>query len=151
MPDEYYALPLQFSDILKKQQLKKVDVFDSICFNIRLILRSHFGENRFDYSYGCAVWERDFEIIQSNTDWCKELSSSIVLALNKHEKRLQNIKAETIISEEEFINTNGDNVTHRIKRKITVKIMGNFYRTNMPFERKEVLYISPLSIEEYNS
>ena len=100
------------------------------------------------YSYGCAIWERDFEVIDSNSLWSEQLSASIREALITHEKRLQNIKATTTIGEEEFITGKGENIIHRVKRKISVKIMGNFIQTNQEFTMTEVLYISPLSVEE---
>ena len=146
--DNYYGLPVRFSEVFKKKQLKRVNIYDSIGFNIRLILRSHFGENRFDYSYGCEVWERDFEIINSNSAWGEELAKSIRETLIKHEGRLINPKVEIKISEEEFKSNRGDDITHRVKRKIEVIVRGNFFKTNEPFRITEVLYISPLSIEE---
>lgn len=148
MPDEYYGLPLTFSDVLKKKQLEKVDIKKSIGFNVRLILRSHFGENRFDYSYGCAVWDRDFEVISSNSSWSEELSKSIRETLVNHEKRMQNVKVQVKIGEEEFITGKGENAIHRVKRKIEVVMGFNHYLTNEFYTLTEVLYISPLSIEE---
>ena len=148
MLDEYYGVPLRFSDIFKKKELGKVDVFQSIGFNVRLILRSHFGENRFDYSYGCAVWDRDFEVITSHSSWSEELSKSISETLINHEKRMQNVKVQVKIGEEEFITGTGENRIHRVKRKIEVFISFNYYLTNEFYTLREVLYISPLSVEE---
>jgi hypothetical protein len=146
--EKYYGLPIKFSDVFKKTQLKRVNIYESIGFNIRLILRSHFGENRFDYSYGCEVWERDFEVINSNSVWGEELSRSIRDTLTKHEKRLINPRVEIKISEEEFKSNSGESIMHRVKRKIEVIVRGNFFKTNEDFRITEVLYISPLSIEE---
>jgi phage baseplate assembly protein W len=145
---QYYGLPIKFSAVLNKQQLRRVDVMDSIGFNVRLILRSQFGENRFDSSYGCSVWERDFEIIESHPAWSQELSKSIRDTLLIHEKRMQNIQVEAQISEQEFKSGSGSSTFVRIKRKITVNISFNFYLTNERYTLVEVLYISPLSVEE---
>jgi phage baseplate assembly protein W len=151
MPDEiYYGLPLKFSDIFKKKELKKVNVFDSIIFNIRLILTSNFGENRFDRSFGCAIWEKDFEITYSDNVWKEELSASIRDTFSIHEKRLLNIKVEAQIGEQEFKTGKGATAIHRIKRKIDLRISGNFYLTGEEFRCREVLYISPLSVEQPN-
>jgi phage baseplate assembly protein W len=144
----HYGLPIKFSEILKKKQLRRVSFIESIGFNIRLILRSHYGENRFDYSYGCEVWERDFEVIANQSVWGEELARSIRETLIAHEKRILNTKVEVKISEEEFKSSKGDEVMLRVKRKIEVIIRGNMYNTNEPFRITEVLYISPLSIEE---
>lgn len=149
MAEQYYGLPLKFSDVFKKKELIRVDdVKQSIGFNVRLILRSHFGENRFDYSYGCSVWDRDFEVIDSHSAWSEELSQSIRDTLVLHEKRMQNIKVDTKISEQEFTSGTGNNIIHRVKRKITVIIYFNYYLTNEAWTLTEVLYISPLSVEE---
>ena len=126
--DEYYGLPLKFSDIFKKKELRQVSEFDSIGFNVRLILRSHYGENRFDYSYGCEVWERDFEVIENSSKWSKELSKSIRETLLKHEKRMQNTKVIVRISEEEFKADDKEESFFRVKRKIEVKIKFNLPR-----------------------
>ena len=151
MPEElYYGLPVKFSDLFKKKQLPKVIVFESIVFNIRLILWSHFGENRFDESYGCSVWDQDFEVVYSDNVWKEQLSISIRDTLTKHEKRLSNIRVEATIGEQEFKNSKGETIVHRVKRKIELKIQGNFYLTNELFTTREVLFISPLSIEQTN-
>ena len=146
--DEYYGLPLKFSDIFKKKELRQVSEFDSIGFNVRLILRSHYGENRFDYSYGCEVWERDFEVIENSSKWSEELSKSIRETLLKHEKRMQNTKVIVRISEEEFKADDKEESFFRVKRKIEVKIKYNYHLTGQEYELTEKLYISPLSIEE---
>lgn len=151
MAEDYYGLPIKFSDIFKKKQLRKVDIYESICFNIRLILTSHFGENRFDETYGCEVWERDFEIVVSDNFWKEQLSQSIQATISKHEKRLLNVKVQANVGEEEFKSGKGADTIVRVKRKIQLIIRGNLRTTNQPFQLREVLYISPLSIEQPDS
>lgn len=144
---KYYGLPIRFSDVFNKKELNRVDEFDSIGFNIRLILRSQFGDNRFDSSYGCEVWEKDFEVIDNNSTWSEELARSIKEVLTNHEKRMKEVRVSVKVGEEEFKSGNADSLIYRVKRKIEVKIGFNFYLTGVYMEYVEKLYISPLSIE----
>ncbi len=150
MADEYYGLPIRFSEVFKKQELPRVNIFESICFNIRLVLTTHFGENRFDYTYGCLVWEQDFENIFSDNQWAEQLAQSIRSTLSEHEKRLLNIRVRVSVGEEEFRTGKDATATFRVKKKIEAKVMGNFYKTNEEFSYTQVLYISPLSFEHAN-
>jgi len=143
---EYYQLPLQLNDLLKKNELKKCDLKLSIAQNIHLILTTHFGEYALDETYGCSVWENDFENIFSTNTWKEKISQSIKGTLSLHEQRLTNVQVKTEIGQEE-LTVNEQSHLHSIKRRLEIRVTGNYILTNEPFSFYERLFISPLSFD----
>ncbi len=141
---QYYSLPLLFTDLLKKNDLTKCrDLKESICQNIHLILTSHFGEYKQDPTYGCSIWENDFENIVSINLWKEQVGKSVKLVLINHERRLTNITVKTDISQEEITNSH----LKKLKKKVDVAVEANIAETNEPFYFKDSLFISPLSFD----
>jgi predicted component of type VI protein secretion system len=142
MENNFYTLPLALSDIIKKQRHKLCSLNESIAQNIYLLITTHFKEFRYDHTYGCSVWENDFEILP-NMMWKDDIKASIEKILGKHEKRLTNVKVKVDIEEFEF--QNKENI--RIKKKLGIKIEGTTMKTNEKFEFLEYIFISPFSLE----
>ena len=68
MPTKYYELPINFSSLMQKNnELAACDLKKSIAQNIYLIITSRFRENRFDDSYGCELWDMDFELVHNES------------------------------------------------------------------------------------
>jgi phage baseplate assembly protein W len=147
MPDLYYSPPLLLSNLLKKRELPRVDLYLSICHNLNMILITQYGENRFDPSYGCSIWDEDFENVYSNYLWQEKAQKDIAQTVSRHERRLSNIDVVAILSEESFPPTIS-NPAYRVKRRVDVKITGRMTLTNDLFTVSLPVYISPISTNE---
>lgn len=141
----YYQIPLNAEAILQKQQHAKCRLEDSIRQHIHLILKSHYGENRFDPHYGCYIWDKDFENIQSMTRWKDGLEDLVVKGLREYEKRLSNIAVSIRIDEPEITDPKTNRVTKPYKR-ISIEIRGTIQQTNQVLHHTELMFLSPLSL-----
>jgi phage baseplate assembly protein W len=144
MPGEYYSLPISFNDLIKKKDLEKCSLIHSVAQNMHLILTTQFDENRNDPTYGCSIWEEEFEVLLDVESWKERLNESIKKSLSQHEKRVTNIEVRVQITQEELIN-NSAGRDYRIKRKVDINIIGNLVKTNETCSFYEKFFIGPIS------
>lgn len=147
MPENYISPPLLFSQILGKKEIPRISIYDSISHNIHMILITEHGENRFDPSYGCTIWDEDFENVYSNNQWQEKINRDIKAILAVHEPRLTGIEVNSIISEESFLPTPG-NPGYRVKRRIDIQIRGRLTSTDEFYAFNKKLYVSPIYLDE---
>jgi hypothetical protein len=138
----FYSLPLRLDKIINKKSIPFCSLQESIAQNLYLLITSDFKELRFDHSYGCSIWEQDFEIL-ANIKWKDTLSNSLEETIRKHEERLKNSKVKVEIEEYKFLSKE----IVRIKRKLIIRIEGFTVRTNEKFEFMEQIFIAPFSLE----
>ncbi len=143
---ECYKIPVDFGAIIRKRMLPKCSFEDSIKQNILLILLTHFDEYHFDPTYGCSIWDQDFELLPSANDWRKRLQESIYTSLNSHERRLTQLKIAITIDELPFTHPE-DHKVRRIKKRIIVVINAKLKITNQDFLHKETVFFSPISLD----
>lgn len=145
--DRYYKFPINFSRLIQKGELGTCDMEKSVAQNIYLILTSEFGENRYDQSYGCSVWEHDFENIVAIHSWKDRMAQSVKQSLMSHENRLTNIIVRIDIGQEEFVGVRSQSI-NRIKKCVDITVSGTIVETNQPFTAyTQRLYISPFSFD----
>jgi phage baseplate assembly protein W len=145
---EYYKLPISFTDFFQKKELSKCDSLkESIGANIELLLKTSFGECAFDESFGCSIWENDFENIFSPNQWRDKIAQSLRKSITDHEPRLTNVQVSTNINMDEVQFQNGNSVVSRLKRRIDVRVQGNIVATNEPFDGIQKLFISPIALD----
>jgi len=142
MQKNYYELPLKPSNFYSKKEHNVCNIKESIAHYVHLINTSHFGECSFDDTFGCAIWEIDFDNLKSTNKLKSLIVDSLQESLKKHEKRLGNIKVEVKIKQEEILNNDAIN---RIKKRIDLKVNGKVKKTNEVFSYVEYFYIGPLS------
>ena len=110
-------------------------------------MTSEFGEYRFDESYGCSVWEHDFENIISINSWKDRMAQSVKQSLLFHENRLSNTMVRIDIGQEELAMQGKEHI-NRIKKCVDITVSGTIVETNQPFPPyKQRLYISPFSFD----
>ena len=144
---KYYELPVSFGDLIKKKRLPKNELYQSVEQHIYLIMITRFGEYRFDPSFGCSVWDYDFDILPKINAWKSEIEKSISELLVKLEPRLKEVVVKVSISLEEFKNFKIKKIV-RIKRKIGINVKGRLVTTNEVFERKDYeIFFSPISLD----
>ncbi|MEQ9440327.1 MAG: GPW/gp25 family protein [Cyclobacteriaceae bacterium] len=141
----YYQLPLQFSNLIGKKRHGLCTLEDSIRQHIHLIIKTHYHEYRFDPNYGCYIWDKDFDNIQSVSKWKDELEDLVLQSLNAYEKRLMNIHVTIKVDEPETIDPRTNQIIRHQKR-ITIQTLGTIKKTNQPLQHTEFMFFSPLSL-----
>ncbi len=140
--NKFYTIPLKANDLISKKNHPLCDINKSLASHIHLINTTYFGECRFDDTFGCSIWDIDFENLK-NLNFLKEnIKNSLYESLELHEKRLSKIKIFVEIKQEEIIEPK---ISNRIKKRVSMKIMGKIKKTNEHFSYFEQFYIGPLS------
>jgi phage baseplate assembly protein W len=146
--NRYYRFPIRFGDLTQRKELPTVDLITSIRQNVYLILTSEFGEYRYDVTYGCSIWDHDFENIVSIHSWKDHMAQSLKNAIVNHESRLSNVRVRIEIDQEERPIHKGDKSIARLKKCVDVHVTGNLKETNQTFNPPpQRLYISPFSFD----
>jgi phage baseplate assembly protein W len=149
MTGEYYSLPIQFKKITELKNFGKSDLQTSVAQMIHLTLVTSFGESRYNRQFGCLVWEFDFETIYNVSNWKEKVMRSVTDTLAASEKRLNNIQVTIEMSQEET----GKNDRERgakikaLRKRLDVRVTGNFQKTNEVFVFSEPIYVSPISFD----
>ena len=127
------------------RDLVTCELRSSIAQNINLIITSKYNEHRFDDTYGCEIWDMDFELILNESAWKDKVNKSVLQTVKKHEMRLDDIDSEINISEEEFVNKRTG--FKGIRKKVMITITAIVKETGQQFKFNSYLFLSPLSFE----
>ena len=138
---QYYKLPLSVDKIIKNEEAETCSIEQSVAQFVHLIATSHFGEYDFDKTFGCTIWNIDFDNLASTNKLRYAISESIVKSLTLHEKRLRNISADVKIIQDEF---RGE-ANNRVKKRIEINIKSIKRQTNETFTYLDRFYIAPLA------
>lgn len=141
----YYKIPFQLSALLEGNELTTCDLRDSISKNLELIIMTKFGEHRNDPSFGCEIWDLDFELIVSENKWEEKLRQSLLRSINSHEHRLSSVQLTVEIKEIEKFHMVKQYV--EIKKKVNIHLTGIMHKTGEPFSFSNGLFLSPLSVD----
>lgn len=141
----YYKLPLQLSQIMEGKDAPTCDLGASISKNIELIIMTRFGEHRSDPTFGCEIWDLDFELIVSQGFWEKKMRDSILQSVSRHESRLSNIEATVMLSDIERLNAIYK--YPEIRKKVEIRLKGFIKKTGEAFNFTAGLFLSPLSLD----
>jgi phage baseplate assembly protein W len=140
----YYKIPLQLATALSGNELPMVGLRQSITKNLELIITTRFGEHRHDPSFGCEIWNLDFEIIASESTWEEKLRQSLTRSIATHELRLSGIDIGVKISEVE--KQKNVKLTTEIKKRVDISLKGTIHKTGESFSFTTNLFLSPLSV-----
>ncbi len=139
---QYYKLPLSVHKIINNEEADTCSIEQSISRFIHLIATSHFGEFDFDETFGCTIWNIDFDNLTSTNKLRYTIAESITKTLVMHEKRLGRISVDVNIVQDEF---KGVKKNNRIKKRVDINIKGIKKQTNEAFSCIERFYIAPLA------
>lgn len=142
MISDYYKLPFQPITLMNKKEHPKCSLAESVAGLIHLTAVTSYGEYKHDESFGCEIWEHDFENISNAQIYREKLRSSIQKTIEKHEPRLTNLKVSIQIDQIDY-----RIIHHRIKSRIKLKIDANLTLTNEFFTYTDQFYIGPLSYD----
>jgi len=129
-------------------QGKELPVYDlgaSISKNIELIIMTRHGEHRSDPTFGCDIWDLDFELIVSQGHWEKKISSTLQQSISLHETRLAAVEVSVVLSDVEKYNLVFQ--YPEIRKKVEIRLKAVVKKTGEPFQFTAGLFISPLALD----
>ncbi len=116
----------------------------SVAQHLHLIITTSFGELPADENFGCSIWEHDFDNITSAHKIKEFIRESLQSSIEQYEKRLDNVRIDLLISQEELANSPQG---ARVKKKITVTITGLLRSTNEKFVYEDSFFTGPLAYQ----
>lgn len=142
MITDFYKLPFRPDRLIKKMEHPKCSLAESVAALIHLIAITNFGDYSHDPTFGCEIWEHDFENISNSQIFREKLRSSIQDTIEKHESRLTNIRVNIQIDQIDY-----RMIQRRIKSRIRLRVDATLAMTNEAFTYADQFYIGPLSYE----
>ncbi len=139
-----YKIPLQLSKVIEGQEVATCNLINSVTKILELIITTKFGEHRSDPSFGCEIWDLDFELIVSESLWGEKLRKSLIKSITTHEPRLSDIEITVAISD--FEKPNFSRQFTEIKKRVDIGIFGTIHKTGEDYSFKTNLFLSPLSV-----
>lgn len=145
MSNRYLKLPLTLATVMDGNELPTCNMVESIRSNLELIIITRFGEHRCDPSFGCEIWDLDFELIVSARLWEEKLRQSLLCSVTSHEHRLSNVEVNVQISDAEKLNLVKRFI--EIKKRVDILVSGVIQKTGEPFQFRTNMFLSPLSMD----
>lgn len=145
MSNRYLKLPLSLATVMDGNELPTCNMVESIRSNLELIIITRFGEHRCDPSFGCEIWDLDFELIVSARLWEEKLRQSLLCSVTSHEHRLSNVEVNVQISDAEKLNLVKRFI--EIKKRVDILVSGVIQKTGEPFQFRTNMFLSPLSMD----
>lgn len=140
-----YKIPLRLVSVMEGNELPQCDLKYSITKNIELIIMTRFGEHRSDPTFGCEIWDLDFELIISESVWEEKLRKSMLKSITEHESRLSDVQINVFIASIE--KHNYFTRFTEIKKRVDITLDGTIHKTGESYSFKTNLFLSPLSVD----
>ena len=145
MRKDLVSLPMDCASLINGKPFHKANFDRSIRQHIHLIVRTHHGEYRYDPSFGCLIWDKDFETIRSVNHWKEELLEAFSSSIKKFETRLKNIDIKISLNDMKIADPKSKKL-REIRKQIVIDVNATIKRTNESFFHQEQIYFSPLSL-----
>lgn len=123
------------------QEMPTCGVGVSIAQGIHLLLHTRYGELRSDRSYGCSVWELEFDRSVSSSHWINHLCESMEEAIQQHEPRLKNPQ---VTVQFQSVERGIDPIPEDYQRRATVTVQAILCETDEPFRFSTQLHLGQL-------
>ena len=141
----YLKIPLQLKAVMEGSELPTCSMAESIRKNLELIITTRFGEHRSDESFGCEIWDLDFELIVSARLWEEKLRQSLLKSITSHEGRLASVEIQVAITNSEKFNVLKQFT--EIKKRVDIIVSGVVHKTGEAFSFQTNMFLSPLSLD----
>jgi phage baseplate assembly protein W len=141
----HYKIPLSLGNAIEGGELPVCDLVQSITKILELIIMTRFGEHRSDPTFGCEIWDLDFELIVSAGLWEEKLRQSLLRSVAAHEHRLSSPEIAVAISDMEKFNVLKQST--EIKKRVNIHVTGVIRKTGEPFTFSTSMFLSPLSLD----
>jgi phage baseplate assembly protein W len=140
---DYYSLPLALNQLTGKHDLPKCSLKQSVNQHLYLILTTSFDEFKCDPSFGCAIWDNDFDNVTSGHKVKENIRQSLLQSIQQYEKRISGVRVELMIVQEELPDSRG--ATRRVKKKIDITISSILKLTNEKHIYRDSFFLGPYS------
>lgn len=137
----FYKLPLDFGAITRKEDLEKTSLEHSIAQQIILLATTSFGECKFNETFGCVIWETDFDLLMNENTFKDIISKNLKQGIRLHERRITVNEIKVKVSETRT--TIGYKIT--IKKRVDIVLNAIVKSTNRSFDFNAFFYVGPLS------
>jgi phage baseplate assembly protein W len=141
MQQEFYALPVMFESLMRGKEHPKCDLQQSVFQHLHLILSTSFGGFPADETFGCGIWDHDFDNVTGALKLKELFRQSLLQSITEQEPRLGNVRVEVLLKQEE---QGGEN-DHKVKKRIDVTVTGVLQSTNERFSYRDRFFVGPLS------
>lgn len=121
--------------------MQRCPIRQSIAHHLHLLLTTSLGELASNEEFGCRLWDADFDNLTSRSKLKDGLVQALTDAIKKHEPRLQRIRTELQLQQEEL----AADTNKRIKNRLDITITATISGTNEPITYRDHFFISPLS------
>lgn len=142
-----YGIPLEVGAFFRTQRFETRPLHRSIAEHIHLLLITGREEFEFDREFGCEVWDNDFETQSALSVWVDRVAEGIRGRLVMYEKRLREVEVTAEHTQAEFSTKEGEKVSSRLKRKLTIRLTARIASTNEAFRFEDAIYMSPFSLD----
>lgn len=142
MQQEYYSLPLNLEAVMQKREHPKCSLQQSVVQQLHLVITTAFGELQTDDSFGCSIWDNDFDNLTSGPRLKEIIRQSLLQSISQHEPRLAGTRVELQVEQQEL---QEEAFGRRVKKRMDVTVSAMLIHTNEPFAYKDSFYIGPLS------
>jgi phage baseplate assembly protein W len=139
---DYYTFPLRPDKLMKGETHEKCGIRESIGLHIHLIMTTAFGEMQQDARFGCSIWDCDFDNLTAKNKIRERIKLSVQQSVQQYEPRLQQVKVEVYIKEEEL---NTTIYGRQVKKRMEVHLNAVNKITNEPFQYRDSFFTGPLS------
>ncbi|HEX8575427.1 MAG TPA: GPW/gp25 family protein [Flavobacterium sp.] len=141
MKGVFYKLPLDFGAITKKEDLEKTSLEHSIAQQIILLATTSFGECKFNETFGCVIWETDFDLLMNENTFKDIISKNLKQGIRLHEHRITVNEIKIKVSETRTT----VNYKITIKKRVDIVLNAIVKSTNRSFDFNAFFYVGPLS------
>ena len=142
-----YKIPMNFNEFFNSRRFQQCTIQESIASYVHLLVITTFEEYEFDPEFGCDIWDYEFEHQQSTRIWIEQLGRKITEILEKYETRLTNIQVKASISQAEFEQKEGFEISKRLKKKLHLQLSARLSSTNESFRFEDNILLSPFSTD----
>lgn len=139
---KYYALPLEPELLMQKKEHPGRTLKQSVADHLHLIVTTAFGEMQSDADFGNSIWEHDFDNLTTRTKQQEWMKQSLILAIKKHEKRIDGVKVEVMVKQEEVAVLL---VERRVKKRLDIYVTARLTATSEDIVFRDSFFVSPLS------
>jgi phage baseplate assembly protein W len=137
---DYYKVPINLGSVIKNKDCAMCSLKESVAGMIHLIATTSFGECKHDESFGCGIWDHDFENISNAEAFKESVKGSMASAIARYEKRIEYVNIDVEIEQVMTMVKR-----RKIKNRIVLNVKGKLVKTNEDFKYNETFFIGPLS------
>lgn len=129
----------------EESSVEMCSMAESIAHNLMLLITTKKRENRFDFDYGNAVWNIEFENGVTTVEWEALFIESMKEQIEKYEPRIYAPKIDVHI---EYVEHSYETKKYsEIKKKAKIAINAKLTETGESFSFSTELFLSPMSID----